>query len=412
MYDHLYGRLRDADVEVVVHEDHPTLNRRVAELLGAGERIDVLATHSKYAPSQRQWLRPLDDLLAPAALAPLAPRAVELCRFEGALLCAPRLVDVRVLWVRTDRVAPSPTPGPSCSTSDTVFGFPGRESGLFGTFFELVVGAGGALFDDGLRPDHGHAGGGVGGRRARAGSRPAAPADLPDWHYDGVDAALLDGRVDAAAAWPGGWGAIRTSPYAAHLQPFLYPAGADAAGVVLGLSTRGRSRPRAATSTRAVALVTDLLGRDAQALDASGGSMCAHVDALAAVEPDERHRPPPARDHPRHHRHRDDHLPAARALPGGRGRGLVGDPRRDHRTVHARATPTPRDPGRRPRASWPDRYGARDADRDRHRLLHRHRLRHRAPPRRAKGAGSTPRCARRRPAPRSWRRRATSRCRS
>src|SRR5690242_16279308 len=49
MYDHLYARLRDQDVEVVVHEDHPTLNRRVAELLGAGERIDVIATHSKYA---------------------------------------------------------------------------------------------------------------------------------------------------------------------------------------------------------------------------------------------------------------------------------------------------------------------------------------------------------------------------
>ena len=105
MYDHLYPVLRDRDVEVVVHEDHPTLNRRVAELLAAGERIDVLATHSKYAPSQRQWLHPLDDLLAPDALAPLAPRAVELCRFDGALLCAPRLVDVRVLWARTDRVA-------------------------------------------------------------------------------------------------------------------------------------------------------------------------------------------------------------------------------------------------------------------------------------------------------------------
>ena len=30
MYDHLYPVLHDRDVEVVVHEDHPTLNRRVA----------------------------------------------------------------------------------------------------------------------------------------------------------------------------------------------------------------------------------------------------------------------------------------------------------------------------------------------------------------------------------------------
>ena len=52
MYDHLYELLDPDEVEVVVHADHPTLNRRVAELLAAGERLDVLATHSKYAPSQ------------------------------------------------------------------------------------------------------------------------------------------------------------------------------------------------------------------------------------------------------------------------------------------------------------------------------------------------------------------------
>src|SRR3954454_20256785 len=91
------------DVDVVVHEDHPTLNRRVAELLAAGERIDVLSTHGKYAPSQAARLHPLDDLLDPAALAALAPRAVDLCRFRGSLLCAPRNIDVRTLWWRTDR---------------------------------------------------------------------------------------------------------------------------------------------------------------------------------------------------------------------------------------------------------------------------------------------------------------------
>src|SRR3954453_6964863 len=101
LYDHLNRALPPGEVEVVVHADHPTLNRRVAELLAAGERIDVLATHSKYAPSQARWLRPLDDLLDPAVLAPLAPGALELGRFRGDLLCVPRNIDVRVLWVRT-----------------------------------------------------------------------------------------------------------------------------------------------------------------------------------------------------------------------------------------------------------------------------------------------------------------------
>ena len=149
MYDHLYSVLDGHDVEVVVHADHPTLNRTVAEMLEAGDRIDVLATHSKYAPSQAQWLRPLDDLIDTHALAPLA---VDLCRFDGALLSVPRLIDVRILWAREDRLAVVPDTWEALADSDAVFGFPGRESGLFGTFFELVVGQGGRLFTDDGEP--------------------------------------------------------------------------------------------------------------------------------------------------------------------------------------------------------------------------------------------------------------------
>ena len=282
MYDHLYARFGD-EVEIVVHADHPTLNRRVAEMLERGERIDVLATHSKYAPSQQQWLHPLDDLIPPDVLAPLAPRAVELCRFDATLLCVPRLVDVRVLWVRTDRVTEIPDTWTELLDSDIVFGFPGRESGLFGTFFELVVGAGGSLFDDDLRPTM---------------NSPEAewaidvlctlaargPTDLPNWHYDGVDTALVDGRVDAAAAWPGGWGAIAHSLHARDLHPFLYPAGSTRRVSYSGC--HAWAIPTTCGDVeRAVELVTDLAGRDAHALDATGGTMCAHVDALAAVEP-------------------------------------------------------------------------------------------------------------------------------
>src|SRR5258705_13933936 len=99
MYDGLYRVLDGLDVEVVVHADHPTLNRAVAELLSRGERIDVLSTHSKYAPSQRSWLTPLD-----LDTSGLAPAAVDLCRFDGGLLSVPRCIDVRVLWARTEDV--------------------------------------------------------------------------------------------------------------------------------------------------------------------------------------------------------------------------------------------------------------------------------------------------------------------
>ena len=204
MYDHLYTMLDPAAVEVVIHADHPALNREVAALLAAGERLDVIATHSKYAPSQALWLHPLEGLVDTDALAPLA---VDLCRFDDVLLCVPRLIDVRIMWSRHDS---PPSTWQALADSDVVFGFPGRESGLFGTFFELVVGAGGRLFTDDGRPSI-DSPAAVAAVQLLCRLAARARADVPDWHYDQVDAALLDGRVDAAGVWPGGWGRIRDS---------------------------------------------------------------------------------------------------------------------------------------------------------------------------------------------------------
>jgi len=283
MYDHLYEVFAPGEVEVVVHADHPTLNRRVAELLGAGERLDVIATHAKYAPSQAQWLRPLDDLLAADAIAALAPRAVDLCRFEGTLRCVPRLIDVRILWARASHGADAVDTWAALAASDLVVGFPGRESGLFGTFFELVVGAGGRLFDEEGRPD-------VAMAQAEwaiallCDLAARAPGDLPQWHYDEVDAALLEGRVDAAGAWPGAWEQIRPAALAGELVPHPYPAGAERRVTYSGCHAWAIPRT-CGDLPGAVELVQRLIGADAQAVDARGGSICAHREALASVVP-------------------------------------------------------------------------------------------------------------------------------
>ncbi|MDQ1374861.1 MAG: multiple sugar transport system substrate-binding protein, partial [Actinomycetota bacterium] len=223
MYDDLYPLL-PGDVDVVVHEDHPTLNRRVAELLSAAERIDLLSTHSKYAPSQGRWLRPLDDLVPADVLAALAPAAVELCRFGASLLSVPRNIDVRVLWYRSDLMEAAPATWAALESAPHPFGFPGRESGLFGTFFELVVSHGGRLFDDAAHPTMVSPEAVVAVETLCA-LAAKAPADLPEWHYDQVDDALLDGRVALAAAWPGATGPIRRSALADRLAPAPYPAG-------------------------------------------------------------------------------------------------------------------------------------------------------------------------------------------
>jgi multiple sugar transport system substrate-binding protein len=190
---------------------------------------------------------------------------------------------VRVLWARTDRIDRVPDSWAELDASTVVFGFPGRESGLFGTFFELVAGAGGRLFDDAgvpcIESDEAVAAVELLCRLAER-----APNDLPHWHYDDADAALLGGRVDAAGAWPGAWGPISRSPVADRLAPHPYPT-----GPVRRVSYSGCHAwaiPRTAGDVDgALAMLHLLAGHEAQALDASGGNICAHTDALARVRP-------------------------------------------------------------------------------------------------------------------------------
>lgn len=285
MYDGLYRMLDGLDVEVFVHADHPTLNRAVAEHLQRGERIDVLSTHSKYAPSQARWLHPLDDLLAPSLLAALAPAAVERCRFEGRLWSAPRNIDVRVLWANRRLLGGTAVPATweGLRASRLSFGFPGRESGLFGTFFEIVTVHGGRLFDDALQP-----------ALVSAAARHAvdtlvelarhAPAELPSWHYDQVDAALGGGRVALAAAWPGATQSLRAAPAGPGLEPHPYLSGP------LGLRSYAGCHSWAIPKTcgdvdGALRIVERLCSGEANALEAASGAVCAHVEAFAAVRP-------------------------------------------------------------------------------------------------------------------------------
>jgi multiple sugar transport system substrate-binding protein len=282
MYDGLYSML-PSDAEIVVQADHPTLNRQVAELLGSGSRIDVVSTHSKYAPSQEQWLRPLDDLVPKHVVDDLAPRAVDLCRFGGSLLSVPRNVDVRVLWYRSDLMSAPPGTWASLMYSPHAFGFPGRESGLFGTFFEIVTAHGGRLFDEDAQPVM-RSRDAVEAVETLCAVARRAPADLPEWHYDQVDAALLDGRIAMAAAWPGGYGAIRACDLYDRLRPAPYFAG-DARRVSYA-GCHSWAIPKSCGDVgAAVDLVVALCSAEAARLEAAGGGVCAHVEAFAGLEP-------------------------------------------------------------------------------------------------------------------------------
>lgn len=282
MYDGLYDLfaddVRSGAIEVAVHADHPTLNRAVADRLAAGERLDVISTHGKYAPSQAAWLRPLDEHVPAHVLEALAPQARLLCTFDGALLCVPRNVDVRVLWWRTDLMDTPPATWDEVEAAGS-FGFTGRESGLFGLFFELMASAGASLFDADLRPtlDGPDAVAAVERLQRLAAT---APPDLPTWHYDDVDDALLAGRVSMAAAWPGGYERIRHSDLYDRLAPARYPGGGSYAGChAWGIPTTCGDVPGA------VDLVTRLCSEEAGRLEARAGGVPAHLGAAAQHEP-------------------------------------------------------------------------------------------------------------------------------
>jgi multiple sugar transport system substrate-binding protein len=223
MYDPLYdaipGFTRDTGiaVEVVVRLPHPELNAWVASSFAAGDPgIDLLSTHTKYAPSQARWLSPLDDVLTQEHEADLLPGAATLSRVDGALLQVPRNIDVRLLHYRRGIVgdrAPDTWTGLAdvaqrvTTPARAGFLFPGRDSGLFGTFYELLVGAGGTLFDDDLQPafDSGA------GRWAAEyltdlhQVRRVTPRALPEWHYDEISAEFRAGRAAMVCDWPGGY---------------------------------------------------------------------------------------------------------------------------------------------------------------------------------------------------------------
>lgn len=319
MYDGLYDTIPSFEresrvrVEIVAKLPHPELNAFVkAAFESADAGLDVLSTHTKYAPSQAPWLSPLDDLLPAADAADLLPRAAELSRIDGALLQVPRNLDVRLLHFRSDlfddparRNAYRHRSGGPLRVPDTwseladvagfltgpgIYGFlfPGRDSGLFGTFYEMLVGAGGDLFDPALNPIFDS----EAGEWAAAliadlhGERRVTPRELPAWHYDEISAAFRSGRAAMVCDWPGSYHLYRTAVTCevwdrTELAPLpAGPAGVRSAyGGCHSFAIARGARDREAAG----ALVAFLTSRNAQLAEARRGAIPCRVSALKQV---------------------------------------------------------------------------------------------------------------------------------
>jgi multiple sugar transport system substrate-binding protein len=319
MYDPLYERIPAFEaetglrVEVVCRLPHPELNAWVKRTFETGDAgIDLLSTHTKYAPSQAEWLSPLDELVSKESIADLLPRPLELARMDGRLLQVPRNLDVRLMHYRRDlfedpaaaaayegRVGrPLRVPSTWTELADVAafltrddrsgFLFPGRDSGLFGTFYELLVGAGGALFDAALRPAFNSAAGEWAAQFIAElhHIRRVTPRELAGWHYDEISAAFREGRSALVCDWPGSYH-LYTNPATCRIADrvglALLPAGP--AGISAAYAgCHSFAVPRAARNrSGGAALLRFFTSLESQLSEARRGAIPCHLGALAQI---------------------------------------------------------------------------------------------------------------------------------
>ena len=208
-------------LHVDVRLPHVELNERMANDLGTENgHYDMISTHTKYCPSQAEHLHPLDELVDADELSGFVPRVLELCRFTTGpdqthekLMQLPRNFDARILFYRADLIAAPETWDEAATqmvehTHDRFYGFafPGRHSGLFGTFYELLGMAGGDLFDADLNPIFNSEAGEWSLNylyRLHSVDRVTPPDLIESWYYDEISGRFRDGDVLMVGDFPG-----------------------------------------------------------------------------------------------------------------------------------------------------------------------------------------------------------------
>jgi multiple sugar transport system substrate-binding protein len=287
-YDPLYHclpaftELTGISINIAFRGDHPALNRHLASL--SDVPYDLVSTHTKYAPSQLKFLAPLDGLIDRATLQDFVPMVLEMAQAGGSLYGVPRNIDVRLLHYRGDVIDAPPETwnellelARSRNSPPEFYGFlfPGRESGLFGTFFELAEMAGATLFPEDLVPDiENEAGRWALGLLRTFYVEGLVPPELPEWHYDKIHECFRAGRAAMVGDWPGYYSLYRDAAISkVHdclgLSPYpVGPGGKSLAyggGHTFALTRRGANKPEA------LELLLHLTAAEQQLLEARNG---------------------------------------------------------------------------------------------------------------------------------------------
>jgi len=150
----------------------------------------------------------------------------------------PRNFDARLLFFRADLIS-APATWEDAAAQMVArrrpelhgFAFPGRQSGLFGTFYELLGSAGGDLFDADLRPIFNSDAGKWALaflHRLHTVDRLTPPDLLDRWYYDDVSEGFRRGKVLMIGDWPGFYGLYQHAETCAVIDRFdvaPYPSG-------------------------------------------------------------------------------------------------------------------------------------------------------------------------------------------
>jgi multiple sugar transport system substrate-binding protein len=287
-YDPLYERLSifsettGIGINVAFSGDHPALNHHIASL--SEMPYDLISTHTKYAPSQKDLLAPLDEIIEPAVLGDFAPLLLQLATIEDSLYGLPRNIDVRLLHYRTDIIDMPPATWDelldvalrhNSPPESYGFVFPGRESGLFGTFYELAEMAGAHLFQSDLIPDiENDAGRWALGLLRRFYSEGTVPAEFTSWHYEEVHECFRSGRAAMVCDWPGYYSLYRDERISAvngDLGLSIYPVGPAGRSLTYGGGHTFALTKRGGENENALELLMFLTAFDQQLLEARNG---------------------------------------------------------------------------------------------------------------------------------------------
>jgi multiple sugar transport system substrate-binding protein len=296
MYDHLYARIPDYErsagvkVEIAFRGTHPELNAHLAGL--ETPPYDLISTHTKYAPSQRRFLAPLEGFDTADFFAPL----LDLATIEGALYGIPRNIDLRLLHYRTVLLDVPPATWEELVTEALRlthapdrygFAFPGMESGLFGTFFELAECAGARVFPESLVPQVNNEAGAWALdvlRRLIAGG--GAPTAVAGWHYDEVHQYFRQGCAAMVADWPGYYASYKDAGSAVRDRFRVAPMPAGPTGRVCcysGSHTFALTH-RGGHNDSARELLRFLTAPEQQQLEARQGSVAVRRSVMQALQ--------------------------------------------------------------------------------------------------------------------------------